>query len=57
MVAAVPLHYQLTLITDHAKDFSMPDLSLHILPEYLKNPGSIIYPNVPTPATVRLAFS
>jgi predicted nucleic acid-binding protein len=33
VVAAVALHYQLTLITDNAKDFSMPGLSLHTLPE------------------------
>lgn len=34
MVAAVALHYQLTLITDNAKSFPMPDLSFHTLPEY-----------------------
>jgi len=34
MVAAVAIHYQLTLITDNAKDFPMPDLSFHTLPAY-----------------------
>jgi len=34
MIAAVALHYQLILITDNAKDFPMPMLSLHTLPEY-----------------------
>jgi len=33
LIAAVALHYQLTLITDNVKDFPMPDLSLHLLPE------------------------
>jgi predicted nucleic acid-binding protein len=33
MIAAVALHYRLALITDNAKDFPMPDLLLHRLPE------------------------
>lgn len=33
MIAAVALHYQLILITDNAKDFPMPALSFHTLPE------------------------
>ena len=31
MIAAVALHYQLTLITDNAKDFPMADLSFRSL--------------------------
>lgn len=31
IVAAVALHYHLTLITDNIKDFPMPDLSFHTL--------------------------
>jgi predicted nucleic acid-binding protein len=33
MIAAVALHYQLTLITDNTKDFPMDALSLHTFPE------------------------
>ena len=33
MIAAVALHYRLTLITDNRKDFPMPELSFHSLPE------------------------
>ncbi len=33
LIAAVALHYQLTLITDNVKDFPMPALSLHSLAE------------------------
>jgi predicted nucleic acid-binding protein len=32
IIAAVALHYRLTLITDNAKDFPMADLSFHPLP-------------------------
>jgi predicted nucleic acid-binding protein len=32
MIAAVALHHQLILITDNAKDFPIPELSLHSLP-------------------------
>jgi predicted nucleic acid-binding protein len=33
LVAAVALHYPLTLITDNVKNFPMPGLSFHTLPE------------------------
>jgi predicted nucleic acid-binding protein len=33
MIAAVALHYRLTLITNNAKDFPMTDLSFHSLAE------------------------
>lgn len=33
MIAAVALYYRLTLVTDNAKDFPMPELSFHPLPE------------------------
>ncbi len=33
MIAAVALHYQLALITNNVKDFPMPALSFHRLPE------------------------
>ncbi len=33
LVAAVALHYRLTLITDNAKDFPMENLALHMLPK------------------------
>jgi predicted nucleic acid-binding protein len=32
LVAAVAIYYHLTLITDNVKDFPMPELSLHTLP-------------------------
>ena len=31
MIAAVALHYRLTLITDNGKDFPMPDIAFHSL--------------------------
>jgi predicted nucleic acid-binding protein len=34
IIAAVALHYQLILITDNPKDFPMPALSFHRLPDY-----------------------
>lgn len=33
VIAAVALHYNLTLITDNTKDFPMPELSLYTLSE------------------------
>jgi predicted nucleic acid-binding protein len=33
MIAAVALHYNLSLITDNLKDFPMSELSFHTLPE------------------------
>jgi tRNA(fMet)-specific endonuclease VapC len=33
LIAAVAIHYQLTLITDNTKDFPMPEVSLPVLPE------------------------
>jgi len=33
MIAAVAIHYHLTLITDNTKDFPMPELSLHSFAE------------------------
>jgi predicted nucleic acid-binding protein len=32
LIAAVAIHYRLTLITDNGKDFPMPELSLQSLP-------------------------
>jgi len=32
IIAAVALHYELTLLTDNVKDFPMKELSLHPLP-------------------------
>ena len=32
MIAAVALHYHLSLVTDNTKDFPMPELSFHTLP-------------------------
>lgn len=34
IIAAVALHHQLTLVTDNAKDFPMPDLQLYPLPQH-----------------------
>jgi predicted nucleic acid-binding protein len=33
VIAAVALHYGLTLVTDNARDFPMSDLSLHPMPD------------------------
>jgi predicted nucleic acid-binding protein len=33
VIAAVAIHYHLTLITDNTKDFPMPELSLHSFAE------------------------
>ena len=33
VIAAVALHYQLTLVTDNARDFPMPELALYSPPE------------------------
>jgi predicted nucleic acid-binding protein len=33
VIAAVALHYNLTLVTDNAGDFPMPELSMHSLPD------------------------
>ncbi len=33
IIAAVAIHYQLTLLTDNTKDFPMEDLSLYPLPK------------------------